>query len=151
MKIISGGQTGIDRAALDVALSLGVECGGHCPAGRWAEDGIIPARYPLEEIPGGTTDERTAGNVADSDGTVIFHCGLPLRGGTKFTADWGAKMAKPQRLIDAEQFDPAAAAKELERFVRHNQIQILNVAGPRASEWPNGYQFALDVLKKFLQ
>lgn len=150
MKIISGGQTGIDRAALDVALSLGVECGGRCPAGRQAEDGIIPQRYPLQEIPGRTASDRTAANVAAANGTVIFHCGLPLRGGTKWTADCASEKGKPLLLIDAEQLDPAAAAESLGQFVRQNQIEILNVAGPRASEWPAGYQFAVDVLRKFL-
>jgi GT2 family glycosyltransferase len=149
MKIISGGQTGIDRAALDFALSLGIKCGGWCPAGRQAEDGIIPEKYPLTEIPDGTADDRTARNVAEADGTVIFHCGLPLRGGTRFTAECALKMAKPHLLIDAKEIDPAAGATKLEQFVRENQIAVLNLAGPRASEWPEGYQFALDTLNKF--
>src|SRR5262249_8404676 len=113
MKIISGGQTGIDRAALDVALSLGVECGGWCPAGRWAEDGTIPERYPLTEIPGGTADDRTARNVCAADGTAIMHFGLPLQGGTRITAECCAQMTKPLLLIDAEQMIVAEALEEL--------------------------------------
>jgi len=151
MKIISGGQTGIDRAALDAALSLGVECGGCCPEGRQAEDGRIPEDYPLTEIPRGTLDDRTAANVRDSDGTVIFHCGLPLQGGTRFTAECCAQMAKPLLLIDAQQKTMTEATEELVRFVRQNRIEILNVAGPRASQWPGGYRFAFATLKEFLQ
>src|SRR5690242_18785111 len=151
MKIISGGQSGIDRAALDVALSLGVECGGWCPAGRWAEDGTIPERYPLTETPGGTTDDRTARNVGEANGTVIFHPGLPLHGGTKLTANCCEQMAKPRLLIDRRQLAASAAAAELGRFVRQNQIEVLNVAGPRASQWPEGYQFAVATLSEFLQ
>src|SRR5678815_754424 len=90
MKIISGGQTGVDRAALDVALSLGLDCGGWCPEGRLAEDGTIPARYPVRELPGGGFVQRTAQNVTDSDGTLIIHHG-DLRGGTRETARLCAK------------------------------------------------------------
>jgi hypothetical protein len=151
MKIISGGQTGIDRAALDVALSLGIECGGWCPPGRLAEDGVIPERYPLEEISGGTAADRTAANVATADGTVIFHSGVPLRGGTKWTAECAAEKTRPLLLIDAVELDPAAAIESLGQFVRQKQVRILNVAGPRASEWPGGYDFAAGVLKRFLE
>ena len=87
MKIISGGQTGVDRAALDAALSLGVPTGGWCPEGRLDECGIIPPHYPLQELPGGGYMERTARNVSDADGTAIFHPGS-LQGGTKATADF---------------------------------------------------------------
>src|SRR5262249_24171284 len=151
MKIISGGQTGIDRAALDAALSLGVECGGWCPAKRWAEDGTIPERYPLSEILDGTTDERTARNVRDADGTVIFHSALPLQGGTRTTAECSAQLTKPLLLLDAGRMAVGEAAGELLRFVRQNSIEILNVAGPRASQWPGGYQFAFADFKQFFQ
>jgi len=151
MKIISGGQTGIDRAALDLALSLGVECGGWCPAERWAEDGTIPERYPLTEIPGGTADDRTARNVHDADGTVIFHLGFPLQGGTRATAECSGQMMKPLLLLDAGRMTFAEATAKLVRFVRQNAIEILNVAGPRASQWPDGYQFAFAILKEFFQ
>ena len=84
MKIISGGQTGVDRAALDFALKYGSECGGWCPAGRLDEFGRIPDRYPLKELKQGSFAERTLQNVKDSDGTVVIYC-EELRGGTEFT------------------------------------------------------------------
>ena len=72
MEIVSGGQTGVDRAALDAALALGMRCGGWCPAGRWAEDGPIDPRYPLRETPSGDPAQRTEWNVRDSDATLIL-------------------------------------------------------------------------------
>jgi predicted Rossmann-fold nucleotide-binding protein len=73
LKIISGGQTGVDRAALDVALRHGIECGGWCPAGRLDEFGKIPDHYPVQELQGGGFTERTLQNVKDSDGTVVIY------------------------------------------------------------------------------
>ncbi|PSQ85488.1 MAG: molybdenum cofactor carrier, partial [Bacteroidetes bacterium QH_2_63_10] len=83
-KIISGGQTGVDRAALDAALAFNVPVGGWCPKGRRAEDGQIPDRYPLEETPSEAYEQRTAWNVRDSDGTLIITDGS-LEGGTALT------------------------------------------------------------------
>src|SRR5207253_6756726 len=85
LKVISGGQTGVDRGALDAALALQVECGGWCPAGRLAEDGTIPKRYPVVELPDARYAERTAQNVADSDGTLIISNGEPIGGDRKST------------------------------------------------------------------
>ncbi|MGZ5005072.1 MAG: YpsA SLOG family protein [Chthoniobacterales bacterium] len=150
MKIISGGQTGVDRAALDVALSLGMECGGWCPEGRLDENRIIPARYPVKELPGAGFAERTAQNVADSDGTAIFYSGA-LRGGTEATARFCAEKQKPCELIDAGEVSLDEAAEKLSEFVRERNIRVLNVAGPRASEWSDGYDFASEALRKFLQ
>ncbi|HEV3408766.1 MAG TPA: putative molybdenum carrier protein, partial [Chthoniobacterales bacterium] len=141
LKIISGGQTGVDRAALDAALSLGIECGGWCPQRRQAEDGIIPERYPLEEVPGGGYAERTARNVAEADGTLIMHGGT-LQGGTRETAARCAELNKPCQIIDAAVMSAAAATESACEFVREHNIRTLNVAGPRASEWPQGYKFA---------
>ncbi len=140
MKIISGGQTGVDRAALDAALSLGVDCGGWCPAGRIDENGVIPAHYPLEELPEGGYLERTARNVAEADGTLIFYSGS-LQGGTKATADFCSAQRKPSLLIDASEIDLERAVALIGEFVRSHQIKVLNVAGPRASQWPQGYDF----------
>ena len=151
MKIISGGQTGIDRAALDVALSLGIPCGGWCPAGRLAADGTIPARYPMRETETADYAARTERNVNEAHGTIILHPGLPLRGGTRTTADFCAQHGKPLLLIDAGRGLAAEAAEQLAIFVRQKQIDVLNVAGPRASEWLQGYEFAVEMLTNFFQ
>jgi hypothetical protein len=134
IKIISGGQTGADRAALDAAIDSGTPCGGWCPADRTAEDGIIAAQYPIQPLPGGGYDERTRRNVADSDGTVIFCFGEPF-GGTETTRQACVEMSKPLLLIDAWTF-PDLAVEQVREFVRRHGIRTLNVAGPRASEQP---------------
>jgi len=148
MRIISGGQTGVDRAALDAALSLGTDCGGWCPDGRCDENGIIPAYFPVQELPGAGYLERTVQNVHDADGTVIFHPGS-LQGGTLATAESCAEQNKPCFLIDASVVSPTEGAQELHEFVRANQITVLNVAGPRASQWMDGYNFVFQTLENF--
>ncbi len=150
MKIISGGQTGVDRAAFDAALSLGMNCGGWCPAGRLDENGVIPAHYPMVELPEGGYLERTARNVADADGTLIFYSGS-LQGGTKATADFCSAQRKPSLLIDAGEIDLERAVALIAEFVRSHQIKVLNVAGPRASQWPQGYAFVFQTLAKCFQ
>ena len=132
--IVSGGQTGADRAALDGALDAGVACGGWCPADRSAEDGVIPDRYPLRPLPAAGNDQRTRANVRDSDGTVIFCFGEPA-GGTETTRRACVEMNKPLLIVDAAG-DPASAARAVKGFVEANGIRALNVAGPRASEEP---------------
>jgi hypothetical protein len=149
MKIISGGQTGVDRAALDFALKHGIECGGWCPAGRLDENGRIPDHYPVQELPNGSPADRTAANVKDSDATVIFHCG-ELRGGTEYTLQCCQREKRPRLLINAEIVAPAEAAKIVRYFVNRLAIQTLNVAGPRQSEWPDGYEFAFAALEHSL-
>ena len=131
-------------------MSLGMACGGWCPEGRLAEDGDIPPHYPLQELPGGGYPERTERNVRAADGTIIFHPGS-LQGGTKATADFCAAMQKPCWLIDASAVAPGEAARQLGEFVRANQVGVLNVAGPRASQWPQGYDFTVQTLGQFLQ
>src|SRR3954447_15936349 len=98
-RIISGGQTGVDRAALDVALEYGLDCGGWCPLGRRAEDGPIPERYPLEETPWDGYPQRTEGNVRDSDGPLILTRGEPDRG-TALTAEIARRKNKPCLVVD---------------------------------------------------
>jgi hypothetical protein len=150
LKIISGGQTGVDRAALDVALDLGLASGGWCPAGRLDELGTIPDRYPLRELPGGGFAERTFENVKDSDGTVVIYPG-ELRGGTEQTVRYCVESGRPCQLVDASALPHADAAQLITDFVHKNNIQILNVAGPRQSEWPAGYQYAFRALNAFLK
>jgi hypothetical protein len=149
LKIISGGQTGVDRAALDVALRHGIECGGWCPAGRLDEFGKIPDRYPVQELQGGGFIERTLQNVKDSDGTVVIYP-VELRGGTEQTVYFCLDLKRPHELIDASKIAAEGAAKLIGDFVDKNKINILNVAGPRESEWPGGYGYASRALDIFL-
>jgi hypothetical protein len=149
LKIISGGQTGVDRAALDVALRHGIECGGWCPAGRLDEFGKIPDHYPIQELQGGGFTERTLQNVKDSDGTVVIYP-VELRGGTEQTVRFCVELKRPHELIDASKISAEGAAKLIGYFVDKNKINILNVAGPRQSEWPEGYSYASRALDIFL-
>ena len=149
MKIISGGQTGVDRAALDVALRHGINCGGWCPAGRLDEFGKIPDHYPVRELQGGGFSERTLQNVKHSDGTVVIYQ-VELRGGTEQTVRFCVEQPRPRELIDASKVSAEDAATLISDFVRKHKIEILNVAGPRQSEWPEGYDYASRVLEIFL-
>ena len=149
MKIISGGQTGVDRAALDVALKRGIECGGWCPTGRFDEFGRIPDQYLLQELEIGGFTERTLQNVKDSDGTVIIYPGK-LSGGTAQTVRFCVEQQRPHQLIDASRISAEEAAKLISDFVRKNKIGVLNVAGPRQSEWIKGYDYASRALEIFL-
>jgi Circularly permutated YpsA SLOG family len=149
VKIISGGQTGVDRAALDVALEHGINAGGWCPAGRLDEFGRIPDRYPVEELEDGGFIERTLQNVKDSDGTVIIYPER-LSGGTEQTLHFCVEQRRPHELIDASNVSTEKAAQLIADFVCENKIDLLNVAGPRASEWPEGYDYAFCTLDSFL-
>jgi len=150
VKIISGGQTGVDRAALDVALKHRIECGGWCPAGRLDELGRIPDQYPLQELEVGGFTERTLQNVKDSDGTVIIYPGK-LGGGTELTVRFCIEQQRPHELIDASKVSAEDAAKLISDFVHKHKIEILNVAGPRQSEWWKGYDYACRALDRFLK
>ena len=150
MKIISGGQTGVDRAALDVALEHGIECGGWCPAGRLDEFGKIPDHYPVQELQGGGFTERTLQNVKDSDGTVIIYLGK-LSGGTEQTVDFCVELQRPHQLIDASKVSAEDAASLIANLIRKNKIDVLNVAGPRQSEWPQGYDYASRAMDAFVK
>ena len=152
LKIISGGQTGVDRAALDAAMKHGVDCGGWCPAGRLDEFGRIPDRYPMKELERSDEESfaaRTLANVKDSDGTVVIYLD-ELRGGTEFTVECCVKQERPHQLIVAAKVSPENAAQLIVDFVREHKIDILNVAGPRQSEWPGGYDYAFRVMDTFL-
>jgi hypothetical protein len=149
VKIISGGQTGVDRAALDVALKRKIDCGGWCPAGRLDEIGRIPDRYPLKELQHGGFTERTLQNVKDSDGTVILYS-VQLSGGTEQTVRFCVEQERPHQLIDASKISTEEAARSIANLVRKHKIDILNVAGPRQSEWLEGYDYAYRALDIFL-
>jgi hypothetical protein len=143
-RIISGGQTGVDRAALDAALEAEIPCGGWCPQGRRAEDGIIPLKYPLEETSSPLYPQRTEFNIQDSDGTLILAWGPPL-GGTLLTLKLTRKHHKPSRLTDLAEATDALGVRE---WISENQIGVLNVAGPRESEAPGIYARALNFLRE---
>ena len=146
MTVISGGQTGVDRAALDVALGIGLPCGGWCPKGRVAEDGPITPRYPLHETPSSEYAQRTEWNVRDSDGTLVLTEGEPS-GGTAQTVEVARRLGKPYLVLDLTQEPDARAAR---RWVREHQVTRLNVAGPRESKSPGIYERASRVLRVLL-
>jgi hypothetical protein len=145
-RVISGGQTGVDRGALDAALDAGVPCGGWCPAGRAAEDGVIPARYPVTELPGAGYDERTHKNAEDSDGTLIITFG-GASGGTARTIQICRKLGCPHLIVDAASVTFEEAVSRAVRFVRDEDIRRLNVAGPRASGEPRGHDYAYSLVR----
>ena len=147
LRIISGGQTGVDRGALDAALELGVPCGGWCPAGRLAEDGVIPERYPVTELPGAGYGERTRKNVEDSDGTLIVTFGH-ASGGTAYTIEVCEKLARLHLIVDALGVTLEEAIGRAVRFVREKGVGQLNVAGPRASGEPRAYEYAYALVRE---
>jgi predicted Rossmann-fold nucleotide-binding protein len=135
--IISGGQTGADRAALDFAIEHGIAHGGWCPRGRLAEDGPIDARYQLRETPSRRYAERTEWNVRDSDATVVFTMGSAVRGGTALTVAMAERLGKPcLHLPSAGSEGTSKQAREFLNFLSEHGVQTLNVAGPRASQEP---------------
>jgi len=136
-QIVSGGQTGVDRAALDVALELGIPCGGWCPRGRLAEDGPIAERYPLRETRSARYARRTLWNVRDSDATLILARGA-LGGGTAYTARVAHDLERPLLVLPP---DVAHVARALE-WLRDDLVSVLNVAGPRESGAPGSYAAA---------
>jgi len=142
-RIIAGGQTGADRAALDWAISRSVPHGGWCPKGRKAEDGMIDARYNLEESSSASYLQRTEWNARDSDGTVIFSLAPVLTGGSLKTQVFAVKHKKTATHIHPGMYAPEAA---LLRFIEAHSIKSLNVAGPRGSKEPGVYDFVMRVL-----
>lgn len=134
MKIISGGQTGVDRGSLDAAIAAGTKHGGWCPRGRLAEDGTIPGRYALRETPSSEYPARTEQNVLDSDATLIISRGDPT-GGTELTVRLARKHGKPCWIVDLDDLpDVAAAITNIRRWLKSNAVEVLNVAGPRESQ-----------------
>lgn len=145
-KIISGGQTGADRAALDAAIRLEIDHGGWVPRGRLAEDGVINLKYRLQEMPTDSYPLRTEQNVIDSDGTVIISHGK-LTGGSDYTRQMALKHNRPWLHIDLNQTPGFKAAEKMIDWIRQYRIAVLNVAGPRASGDPRIYKAVLGVLE----
>jgi hypothetical protein len=145
-KIISGGQTGADRAALDVAIVLGIPHGGWIPKGRITEEGPLPEKYPLQEMPTTSYPKRTEQNVIDSDGTLIISHGS-LTGGSAYTRKMAMKHGKPSFHTDVNKLPTFQAAMVIEEWISKNKIETLNVAGPRSSKDPQIYGLVTVILE----
>jgi hypothetical protein len=145
-RIVSGGQTGVDRAALDWAIANNIDHGGWCPRGRRAEDGAIPAAYHLEEMESEAPADRTEANVRDSDGTLLFSVEPELSGGTLLTHRVAMRLQRPWlHVVEADGPDAADAVVE---FLGRHRIRTLNVAGPRASEAGSIGRFVTEILSR---
>lgn len=142
--LISGGQAGADRAALDVAIRHNFPHGGWCPAGRRAEDGPIGNQYQLTETPSDEHLQRTEWNVRDSDGTVVFTLGPLATGGSLRTIKFAQKYGKPCIHIGSTNYQPA---KTLQQFIECHNINRLNVAGSRESKEPGIYLWVIEVIE----
>jgi Circularly permutated YpsA SLOG family len=150
-KIVSGGQTGVDRGALDAALAANFPCGGWVTWDRMAEDGVIPDRYPLMALPKGGYRQRTRLNVVDSNGSAILYS-ESIDGGTRLVRNLCALLKRPYILINARETpDLIAAAEKIVKFIEVDDIEVLNVAGPRLSRWAGGYAFSLEVIGQVIQ
>jgi putative molybdenum carrier protein len=149
LKVISGGQTGVDRAALDAALTLGIHCGGFCPKGRKSEDGTIPEKYPLVETRSDNYSERTERNVKTADGTMILIAGNPDRG-TQLTIDLCRRHNKSCLVIN---LNDGKDRVELKSWIKKNKIGVINIAGNRERISPGihdkAYRFLMEILKGF--
>lgn len=149
-KIISGGQTGVDRAALDAAIDSNFACGGFCPKGRIAEDGMIDAKYPLQELPSQNYAKRTLENVLCSDSTLIIYSS-ELKGGTALTLRLCQQHKKLFLLLDAKDNSVSNITNNTFHFIQQNEISTLNVAGPRKSQWHDGYQYTYRVIEELIK
>ena len=170
--LISGGQTGVDRAALDFAMTAGIPCAGWCPAGRRAEDGRIPDRYQLKEASSATYQQRTRLNVKDADATLIFTAPVQSRG-TALTAECCHALRRPFMVVDIaagyitrngqnpqeEQTDATNLSEPVKKVMKPEKIlawlhlvkpSILNIAGPRASECPEAAEIVVSFLSTLL-
>lgn len=135
-KVVSGGQTGVDRAGLDAAMKAGLPVGGYCPCGRRAEDGVIPPIYPLVELASDHYCNRTEKNVVESDGTLILNKG-ELTEGTKLTYEYALQHGKPCLVVQLDR-ERVVEPFEVARWIQRHDISVLNVAGPRESKHPAG-------------
>jgi hypothetical protein len=149
-KIISGGQTGADRAALDVAIKLNIPHGGWIPKGRKTENGILPDKYQLKEMSTASYPARTEQNVIDSDGTLIVSHGK-LSGGSDYTRKMTLKHHKQLLYVDLNNYEPFDAASLIASWIGMQKVQVLNVAGPRASKDPEIYADVFKILEQTIQ
>jgi hypothetical protein len=145
-RIISGGQTGVDRAALDVAIKLAIAHGGWIPRGRLTENGPLPQKYKMKETRSASYSRRTLKNVLDADGTLIISRG-PLSGGSEYTRDMAIKHNRPWLHIDLNRIAAFQAANIINDWILQKKIAVLNVAGPRASKDPAIYQNTFNIIE----
>lgn len=145
-KIISGGQTGVDRSALDAALEKKFPCGGACPKNRRAEDGPISKKYPLEETTSRAYQARTKQNIIDSDATLIITKNKP-DGGTALTIELCKNLNKIFFVLSLNQENKDQIKKML-NWIEENKIEILNIAGPRESKEPGIYKESKELILK---
>jgi len=143
-RLISGGQTGADRAALDFAIRHGLPHGGWCPMGRRAEDGRIAPHYDLTETPSKDYAQRTRWNVRDSDATLIVSLSSDLSGGSEYTRRCAERLEQPCLHAYPGNDDP----KRIKEFLERKRVKTLNVAGPRESSEPGIYDYATEVLER---
>lgn len=149
-KIISGGQTGADRAALDFAIKHNIPYSGWIPKGRKTEDGQLPHRYMLQEMPTDAYSQRTEKNILDSDGTVIVSHGL-LSGGSALTREFAIQHSKSWIHFDMDELTIDVVAERCLSWLTRNEIKILNVAGPRGSKDPKIYKATMELLEEVLR
>ena len=148
IKIISGGQTGADQAALDVAIELGLDYGGSIPKGRLTEDGPLDQKYnKMTELDSRSYRVRTEKNIIDSDGTLIFTIGNP-KDGTALTEKYALKHGKPCYVADFDEDEVSDLVHFVRRWINNPKINVLNVAGPRASEFPEIFKLVFYTLKQ---
>jgi len=145
-KIISGGQTGADLAGLDFAIKHNIPHGGWIPKGRVTEDGPLPEKYALQEMPTKSYPKRTEQNILDSDGTLIVSRGK-LTGGSALTRKLASMHEKPCLYVDLDTMTVPDAGKAVVKWATKKDVEVLNVAGPRASEAPEIYAATRELLE----
>lgn len=146
-KVVSGGQTGADRAALDAAMACGIACGGWCPAGRHADDGVIPERYPLQETADMDHTVRTENNVRDSDGTLVFYRGA-LQGGTAYAVLMARHLGRP---VLAVNLDEPFSVADIVAWIERSGIRVIHIGGQRESSSPGIYAAVRRCVAEILQ
>ncbi len=149
-KIMSGGQPGTDQAALDFAIAHGIPHGGWIPKGRKTEDGVLPDKYHLKEMPTASYPKRAEKNILDSDGTIIFSRGN-LTGGSSLIRKLAKQHGRPWAHLDLDQMNEWIAADILTGWIDRHDIQVLNVAGPRASKDPGIHDIVMDILEALME
>jgi len=146
-KVISGGQTGVDRAGLDAALELGIPHGGWCPSGRRAEDGSVPSIYLLQETPSWDYRDRTGKNIQEADVTLVLYWGKPS-GGTAFTIQEAFRLGKICHYVDLEKYPHSEG---IVKRLKKESGSVLNVAGPRESSHPGAQETVKELLVQVLK